>query len=182
MKEKILKRLRARKEVIDHWFTKLERQIESGVIGGEPGRLWLDQFAQGEGFNIACGDFTIGNAIGVDLDPKKIAIDFWGFGDVLPDPGDADADFIVTNYLECWPQTHNILKEWAHTLRVKGVLAIVFCDADTYLSELGPLTNHRRITCFTVKTLTAHMTKAGFKVFKTETIEEHIKGLAAWKI
>lgn len=160
MKARVDKRLKQ----ITEWCEKLHRQIDQGVIGGESGREWLDQYAAGEkGLNIACGDFAIGDSQGVDYDDRKIAINFWGLGDCLPHD-DGELDYIVTNYLECFDRPLMVLREWYRVLKPGGILAIVARDSDQFEDNKGPMANKNRKTCFTEKTLQFHLERAGFVV------------------
>jgi len=176
-RESMLQRLDKREKQILTWTGRLRRQIEAGTLGGEPGRIWLDQFAVGHGLNIACGDFPIGESLGVDTDPAKIAIDFWGFGDSLQ-MVDHSIDFVVTNYLECFPDTLKVLSEWYRVLRGGGTLAMVCCNSDKYDNSSGPLANRRRLHCFTEQTLRFYLERVGFSDLSFETCEKELRVVA----
>lgn len=171
MNEKIHERLNKREEQIAKWFRHTRKQIDEGKIGGEPGRLWLDKFAKGKGLNIACGDFSIGDSIGVDIDPTVLAADVWTQGDhVMFEPN--SLDYIVTNYLEAMPFVLKTLRDWWTLLKPEGTLAIVCRDADKYPELPGPLSNPKRLNCFTLKTLNCYLDKAGFYMW-SKMMEQH---------
>lgn len=154
--------------------------IEADQLGGEPGRIWLDQYAIGLGVNICCGDFSVGESLGIDKDPEKIAIDLWGLADhYYNDLG--PLDFVVTNYLEFTPDPLNFIKGWTKKLKPNGIFAVVACNADKYDNWAGPLANHRRINCFTPVTLKMYFQEAGCFVHKIELEDKEVR-LAARKV
>lgn len=174
-------RVDARMEKLQAAANRLHRQIDKGILGGEEARIWLDKYAVGVGYNIACGDFVLGESIGVDGDAAKIA------PDVLLDwqnvPLEADKlDHIVTNYFECFSDPMRILEDWYVRLKLGGWLAIVCRDADAYLPGLaGPLANRHRRSCFTLKTLTYYLQATGFVIEEFERWEKELR-VAARKV
>jgi len=168
--DKIHERLNKREKQIASWFAKIHRQVDAGKIGGEPGREWLDKWAVGRGLNIACGDFPIGESLGMDLDAKKVAIDFWGFGDsIIRDQlGEDGLDHVVTNYLECFPNPLKLLQDWHSFLKPGGIVAIVCCNSSAYEAGAGPMMNKKRINCFTYDTLSRYLIRAGFEIVECE--------------
>lgn len=170
-------RLQRRKDKLISYIDKLIRKVDAGILGGEPGRIWLDQFAIGNGVNLCCGDFPIGDSLGIDGDPAKIAIDIWGLADHYT--GELDPlDFVVTNYLECFPDPLGILKSWSSRIRQGGVFAAVACNVDRYENFSGPLANPRRLNCFSPAALKFYFERAGFivKVLELEDKEIRIMG------
>ncbi len=171
-------RLDKRVQTIQSRVNKVKRRyidlLPDGVdSGGESDRLWLDQFAKGNGLDICCGDFLIGEdeqAIGVDGNEKQLGCDVWSEGDELAFQEPGRLDYIVTNYLDGLPNPLKALNEWYRTLRDGGVLAVIVRDADTYIRPKGPLDNPRRQSSFTQKTLGHYIYRAGFQ---TSTVEKH---------
>lgn len=148
--------------------------IDADRLGGEPGRIWLDQYAIGVGVNLCCGDFPIGESLGIDADPEKIAVDIWGLADHYYDDL-PPLDFVVTNYLECFPDPLGVLKTWNKKLKPGGVFAVVACNTDMYANSAGPLANHRRVNCFSTLTLKAYFEAAGFKVEKVDLEDKELR-------
>lgn len=142
--------------------------------GGEDDRLWLDQFCKGKGLDIACGDFLCGEdqASGVDGHERQIGTDHFNEGDELTFSEPGKIDFIVTNYLDAFPNPLKVLNEWYRALKFSGgCLAIVCRDAEQATDKpKGPLENGKRQSLYTVVTLAQYMYRAGFtevKVAKT---------------
>ena len=140
------------------------------AIASEKDRQWLDQFCKGKGLDIACGDFLCGDmdlAQGVDGHERQIGTDHFNEGDELTFAEPGKVDFIVTNYLDAFPNPLKALNEWYRALKFGGgVLAIVCRDAEyddkgKHL-QLGPLTNPKRQSVFTTITLGQLMRRAGF--------------------
>lgn len=142
----------------------LERCKKLGEAPGEADRLWLDGFAVGNGLDIACGDFLIGDAQGVDGTEKMIGTDYWSEGDELVFHQPESLDFVVTNYLDGFANPLKALNEWWRCLASGGVLALTCRDAEMYsTSGKGPLENARRASAFTSVTLAHYMYRAGFE-------------------
>lgn len=176
-KESMHKRLDDRKEKLISFINKLHRLVDAGKMGGESGRIWLDQYAKGNGVNICCGDFAIGESLGVDKDPEKIAIDLWGDADhYYNDSG--PLDFVVTNYLEFTPDPLSFLKGWHKKLKPNGIFAVVACNTDMYNNLSGPLANPRRLNCFSTLTLKAYFEAAGYKVEKVDLEDKELRMMA----
>jgi len=162
MKKKMLERIDWRQQKFNEAVAKLREQINTGVIGGEPDRLWLDGHAKGKGLDICCGDFPIKGAEGVDVSARKIGADFLAKGDELTFVDSNSLDFVVTNYLDVFPDTLKVLNEWYRVLKPEGKIALVCRNADAYLNPMGPLDNRSRVSLFTMKTIGLYMARAGF--------------------
>lgn len=172
---RIRARLDHRKEVLLNHFEALYRLLDRGELDGTEGqREWLEKYCVGHGVQLCPGDFALGKSIGIDQDNSKVACDVWGFVDQFT--GDQPPlDYIVTNYLEHFPNTGRILKEWAHQLRPGGVMAIVCRDTDAYPNAIGPLSNSRRYHCFDLRTLTAHLARVGLRVKEFERVGQELR-------
>lgn len=147
---------------------KVKRRYIDRLSETEPGdradREWLEQYAKGNGLDIACGDFPIGDGIGVDGDPNQtIGADLFFEGDELTFQEPGKLDFIVTNYLDGFSTPLKALNEWWRCLRPGGVIAIVCRDANQYSTSKGPLDNGHRQVLYTEKTLAQYLYRAGFK-------------------
>ncbi len=145
---------------------------------GEEDRIWLDQFANGTGVDICCGDFIIGEAIGVDSAVSPIGqtathvlgADYRCQGDELTFVKPGTLDFVVTNYFEALPNTLNALHEWWRCLKAGGVLAIVCCDANSYTPKrlAGALTNAQRQHTYTAVTISHYLYRAEYTDVQVE--------------
>jgi SAM-dependent methyltransferase len=181
LKKDMHARIDARLKFLQDKADKVHRLIDRGIIGGEEGRLWLDQFAHGIGYNIGCGDFLLGDAAGVDGQKNMLASDLFMDWEEVP-MQEGQADFIVTNYLEVFPNPLRILEDWVTRLKQGGVVAIVARNAEAYAGESkGPLANKRRRSCFTASTLKCYLEAAGFVVFREEKWEKELR-IAARKV
>lgn len=178
---RIRARLDHRKEVMLRHFESLYRLLERGDLDGtEDGREWLERYCVGLGVQLCPGDFALGGSIGIDMDNSKVASDVWGFVDQFT--GDLPPlDYVVTNYLEHFPNTIRILKEWASKLRPGGVFAIVCRDTDSYQGAIGPLQNDRRYQCFNLRTLTAYLARVGLIVKEWEHAGNELR-VSAYKL
>jgi SAM-dependent methyltransferase len=138
----------------------------------EANRIWLDQFANGTGFDIACGDFVIANAesttFGVDGAPKMLGTDFCVEGEILSFQGDNTLDYVVTNYLDGIGNPLKALTEWFRVTKPGGVVAIVCRDSDAYSTPMGALSNSHRQSCYTATTLKNYLLRAGYSDVKVE--------------
>ena len=167
-------RIDLRVEKILAHVQKLKRQIDSGQIAGEEGRIWLEQFCSGVGVQLCAGDFSIADSIGVDTDIRKLGLDLWAYADRFV--GDLPPlDYIVTNSLELFPNTLRMLTEWGRMLKNGGVFAIVCRDANEYEEDAGPLVNPRRMACFTLTVLRCYLARAGFEVFTWENFGKELR-------
>ena len=162
LKESMIERLKWQREKVEESLNKMVKLVESGVLGGEEDRIWLDQFAVGEGLDICCGDFTIKGAKGVDVNAHKIGVNFLCKGDELSFQESDSLDFLVTNYLDVFPNVLKVLNEWHRVLKPKGVLAIVCCNFDAYDGPKGPLANKHRVSLFNARSLRFYLERAGF--------------------
>lgn len=170
-------RLNHRFEFVKSLFDRMHFLIDRGELdGSEPGREWLEQWCKGRGVQLCSGDFALGDAIGIDLDQKKLALDYWGYVDFFPTEG-PPLDFVVTNYLEVHPDPNAILATYADALKTGGIFAAVCRDADAY-EGVGPLKNGRRAHCFSLSTLTAYLARAGFKVKQYERAGHELRVMA----
>jgi SAM-dependent methyltransferase len=141
------------------------------AAGSESDRLWLDKFCTpGNGLDIACGDFLHGDpdqASGVDGHERQIGTDHFNEGDELTFAEPGKYCFIVTNYLDAFPNPLKVLNEWYRALSFKdGRVAIVCRDAEypekNKHLERGPLSNPKRQSVYTVITLPQYLKRAGF--------------------
>ena len=177
-------RIQNRLNTIQERADKLKKYIEKckaeGGDTGEKDRQWLDQFAIGNGLDIACGDFPITGADGVDGDLKKIGADYYHEGDELVFQQPGSLDFIVSNYLDAFPNPLKALNEWYRTLKVDGVLAVVVRDADAYDNDDGPLANLHRNVLYTEKIIRQYFYRSGFRFItctKTENKTLRCRGV-----
>ncbi len=153
----------------------------------EEDRLWLDQFAKGNGYDICCGDFLVGGenqAIGIDGDGRKVGSDFLCEGDELAFQEPGRVDFIVTNYLEGLPYPLKALNEWWRCLKPEGVLALVCRNANKYSAKYpkGALDNGSKQNTFTAVTLSHYLYRAGFKDVKIEEVGLTLRAYAVKEI
>ena len=177
-REKLHARLDQRFEYIKQLFERMHGMIDLGELDGtEPGREWLEQWCVGRGVQLCPGDFSIGDSIGIDMDQKKLALDYWGYVDFFPGES-CSLDYVVTNYLEVHPDTNAILAEYASALKKGGKFAVVCRDADSYENGVGPLKNNRRAHCFSLKTLTCYLARAGLKVKEFERVGQELRVMA----
>lgn len=180
MKASMIRRIEYRETKLKQRMDRMRRYIEAGRVGGEENRVWLDQWAQkGVGLDVCCGDFLIGEAQGVDTTPEMLGQDFSlieAEALVTYEPG--ELDFVVTNYLDIFPNPLKALQEWHRVLKVGGILGLVACDASKYPARQGPLRNHRRSSCFVPLTLKCYLERANFTVKVMEQDSTFIRCMA----
>lgn len=162
LKERMINRLYKRKTFLEKELQRLLDLIHNDKIGGEEDRIWLDNIAVGFGFDLCTGDFTIGDAVGVDRDRDRLGTDFCIHTENLASIDNEKADYIVTNYLEVFPNTLAILRECYRVLKFGGKIGIVCRDAESYSNPEGPLSNQKRFNIFTKITICQFLSKAGF--------------------
>lgn len=180
MKASMLRRIEYREQKLKQRMDRMRRYIDAGRVGGEENRIWLDQWAKdGVGLDICCGDFLIGEAEGVDTTPEMLGCDYSiieGEALVTYEPG--ELDFVVTNYLDMFPNPLKVLQEWHRVLKVGGRLAVVCCDSEQYPARQGPLRNHRRGSCYSKVTLKCYLERSGFTVQVMDTDDTFIRCLS----
>jgi len=174
-KDYMIWRLDKRVETVTAKAERIKRdyiaRLGSNDGGTEENRQWLDQFAKGVGFDIACGDFLIGDivqALGVDGAPKMLGTDYWSEGDNLSFQPTDTLDYIVTNYLDGMPAPLKALAEWCRCIKPGGRIAVVCRDAQMYHTSMGALENARRQSCYTSITLSNYLYRVGLKNVKVE--------------
>jgi SAM-dependent methyltransferase len=159
------------------------RKIDKDNSPDEEDRLWLDQFANGNGYDICCGDFLIGGedqAVGIDGHAHMVGTDRLSEGDELAFQESGRLDFVVTNYLEGLPYPLKALNEWWRCLKPEGVLALVCRNANKYSAKYpkGALDNGSRQNTFTTVTLSHYLHRAGFKDVKVEEVGPTLRAYA----
>jgi hypothetical protein len=167
-------RINRRKQAIVEHCNRVIREIEKGKHGGEEGRTWLEQFCEGEGLNFCAGAFQLADSIGVDMNPRELGMDLWAYGDrFFATLG--PVDYIVTNYLECFPDTLRVLTEWRQLMKPEATLAIVARDAEMYGGGVGPLSNPHRVAVFSQSVLRCYLERAGFTPLRWESFQKEIR-------
>ncbi len=177
--ETFKRRVKKALRLLDH---DIKNNLDA-VQDTERDRLWLDQFAVGDGLDICCGDFLIGDSVGVDCNRHYLGADYLQQGDELTFQRSEGLDFIVTNYLEAMPSTLNAFNEWYRCLKPGGRLALVCRNADQYSlkNPLGALDNRKRQTTYTSTTLSHYMYRADFVEVVIEETEHGTLRAAAVK-
>lgn len=170
----MIARVNRRKQAILAHCNRVIREIENGKHAGEEGRLWLEQFCEGEGVHFCAGEFALSDSLGVDMDARSLALDQWAYADRYLG-GKTPLDYIVTNYLESMPDTLRVLTEWGRLLKPGGALAIVARNAEMYGAGEGPLSNPHRVAVFTQTVLTCYLERAGFTPWRWESFEKEIR-------
>lgn len=181
--EKLLARINKRKADLEVYYNRLVKQIESNQFSNtEADRLWLEKFAIGEGLDCMCGDFVLGDAIGIDTDKAKIGASYFLIDATkLTQIPELSQNFIISNYLDACSNVLEVLFNWKRVLKPTGVLALVVRNADTYIRDAGPLENNKRLSLFTPRTLKFYLRRAGLEPFETETVNNSLR-MAAKKI
>lgn len=167
--ERIDRRMKQLEKVAD----RLHRMVDQDKLGGEEGRIWLDQYAVGRGFQIAGGDFLVGEATNIDPMTKYMGPDILAYWDEVP--FGEEVDYFVTNYFECFPSPLRTLTEWYSQLRSGGVVAMVLRDPRFYDEPAGPMANKNRVNCFTSDTIRCYLVRAGFIIQYLAIINEEIR-------
>ncbi len=172
IEDRITSRLRKDTEYVAVMLDKLKNRKKNHPLYGkesEEDRVWLDGFASGNGLNICCGNFSIGESLGVDISRVRLAADYPGEGDKLTFQESDALDFIVTNYFEAMHSPLDALNEWYRCLKDGGALAIVCMDANSYTTSLwGALNNRHRYNTFTEVTISQYLYRAGFSSVNVE--------------
>lgn len=165
MKERILRR---QQELNDRVKGMLDR-IDSGILGGEAERLWLDTLAKGTGLDLCAGDFVIGDALGVDGDSTYLGCDLIMPIESIASFEENSFDFIVTNYLEVVDAPLPFLNIIHRIIKPEGVIGIACRNAESYKGSRGALGNVKRKSTFTDCTLKHYLNRSGFKDVEVTT-------------
>jgi SAM-dependent methyltransferase len=139
-------------------------------VGGEELRIWLDQFTKtGEGCDICCGNFLIGeNSDGIDSAYDVLGNNYNFKGDDLSTFEAGRLDYLVCNYFDCFESPLKVLNEWHRALKVGGRLAFASANSECYPAD-GSMLNGKRRFLYTTGTITQFM----MKVFGNCTVSEH---------
>jgi SAM-dependent methyltransferase len=171
-------RLNRREEYYKAAIGRLRRAIDKGIIGEDTEviREWLEKFAVGNGLDICVGDFPISEgAIGIDGDDRKLGAHYNIAGDELTPIKSNELDYVVTNYLDCFPNPLHTLQEWHRVIKPGGRLAFACCNAMRYWDNPeGALQNRHRLSAFVPLTVQHLLARAEFKDIM---ITEHNKHL-----
>lgn len=132
-------------------------------------REFLEKHAVGVGVDICCGDFLIGDSIGVDTAIDVMGTDYLLSGDDLSFLKAKELDYVVTNYIEALPNVLKAMNEWHRCLKVGGIVALVCRDADSYTNPEGALKSRLRCHTFTKVTISQYLSRAEFSDIKVVT-------------
>lgn len=178
MSQKLLARLARREEQLLARIQKARDLIERGLVDGEEDRTWLERFCVGQGLDVCCGDYVMGEAEGVDLSPLSVGASRVAIGPNLTfaDPG--TYDFIICNYFDAFESPIATLNEWHRAIKPGGTIAFICCNAETYTNPKGPLSNRNRNALYTPITVRQYLHRCGFKDIHTETVRQFIRASA----
>lgn len=185
--EKILKRLDLVEKILLARINRYRRLVKDGSQDEpEEHRIWIEEMIKryvpnGRGLDICCGDFPIcvGEIEGVDTAADVLGLYWRVSGDELTFCEPNTLDYLVTNYLESFPNTVKALNEWHRVLKDTGVLVLVMQNADSYsVTSVGPLGNKKKMHCFTPTTVLFYLHRCGFVVETRELIGDVIRLVA----
>jgi len=179
-------RLDGRLASLTHKVVKQKRLVDRGKIGGEEDRMWLDAQVKGlgDGLDICCGDFLIQGSEGVDGDLNKFGPIYSTIsGDELTNQQNGSLDFIVTNYIEAFPNVLKVLNDWMRVLKPGGLLAFICVRADHYNLQdpKGPLSNPHRLSLFNEVTITQYLSRAEFVNITVEHSSNNMLRVKAYR-
>lgn len=184
----MIQRIDKRKTNFLAQYERIKRWIEKGKIGGEANRLWMEEQIKGlkRGVDVCCGDMPIDGAYGVDGTDGVSVSNLLGpvyytYGDELSNFQYEELDFVVSNYVEAFPNISKVFHEWYRVLKPGGMLAFCCANADKYPDILGPFCNPRRLSIFTPKTAKQYLTRAQFKNVTVEDGEAVSMRVKAYK-
>ena len=149
-------------------YEKLKRLILNRKwTGGEEDRIWLEQFAVGDGMDICPGDFVIGeNSIGIDPSDGMIGADRQMSGDEISYEEPGSLDYIVSNYIDVFPDPFKMFRGWHTLLKRGGTLAFTCRNADAFdelATPCGPLENKNRHCLYTPKIVGFYLRRFDFE-------------------
>ena len=179
MNEYYLKRLDELEDRMIRRIAKARTKLDKLGELYDDSRKWLISFTEsGIGLDICCGDFPIGNAIGLDIGLVCGTVE-----GILHDASDiytireSSLDFVVTNYFDAISQPWKALAEWKRVLKPQKPLAICCVNADNsrYDDALGVFRNLNRVTAYNPKILNNHLHRAGFANVVVEDVDGVIR-------
>jgi SAM-dependent methyltransferase len=165
------KRIELRRTYLNAKIDKvLRNEVTNKNVGGEELRIWLEQFTKtGEGCDICCGNFLIGeNTTGIDSAYDVMGNNYNFRGDDLSTFEAGRMDYIVCNYFDCFESPLKALNEWHRALKVGGKVAFACANSECY-PEDGSMLNGKRRFLYTAGTIHQFM----MKVFGNCTVKEH---------
>lgn len=149
---------------------------------------WLQQFAVGNGLDVATGNFptrladdsgfvtAVDSAVVLGTLNKGFNFDATNLVGI-----DSDSlDFVISNYLDGIAETIHALNEWHRVLKSNGTVAVQVPNADhpAYNRPRGPLTNPRKLAVFTAVVLERYLERAGFTEIQIICHEETLRACA----
>jgi SAM-dependent methyltransferase len=165
LKRRIITRVARTNQLAERLIVKIEEGSVDGSFEFERERLWLENFAQeGEGLNLCCGHFAIGNSYGLDIN-KTIASDFIMPVDLIDRFGPNRFDFIISNHFESVNSPMSVFYAIHRVLKFKGLLALVFlnADAEANSSDTDDVMNSpKKVSFFSRSIMRRYLIKAGF--------------------
>ena len=174
MRSLLNRRIDSYKVRADYIMDLRKKYFDVDAVQFRINREFLEKHAVGIGVDVCCGDFLIGDSIGVDTRLETLGVDFNFSGDNLSFMRSNQLDYVVTNYLEALPHTLDALHEWHRALKPGGTLAMVCINAndkDYVHLPAGALTNAHRVNTFTKVTLSHYLYRAEYKDVKIEETE-----------
>ncbi len=156
----------------DHIMDLRRKHLDVDDFALRASRSFLEKYAVGDGVDVCCGDFLIGDSVGVDVRNYTMGVDFNFSGDNLSFLRSNTLDYVVTNYLEALPNTLQALNEWHRSLKKGGTLAMVCINANEYNHlPAGALTNAHRSHTFTKVILSHYLSRAEYVDINIEETE-----------
>lgn len=138
----------------------LRREVTEKNLGGEELRLWLEKFTlhHTTGVDICCGNFLVGNSIGIDSAFDVIGNHYNFRGDDLTTFAANSLEYVVCDYFDCFDSPLKVLNEWHRALKPGGKVAFTCSNAECY-PDTGDLLNGKRRFLYTQHTITQFVNK-----------------------
>lgn len=140
---------------------------------------WVKPYVEGKlGLDIACGDWKINEAIGVDKCSRLAVLASDGLacrGDMLHVVDTESQDFVMSNYADAFNAPLVAFREWHRVLKRGGELFLCVPNSDSVGysdTSMGPLRNSHRHSCFTKFTLKFYLNRTPFNIIYLEIQED----------